>query len=54
MTKHEIALELTKLVYSNVSHAEHTKKFENADYKKAITDTYNYIFKNLDCEEQNK
>lgn len=52
MTKAEIALELTKLVYPEILKEQRISK--TADLDKIITDTYNNIIKDLDCSEQNK
>ena len=45
MSKEELALELTKLSYKDVVHAEGNKG--NYDAKKIVADLYNHIFSNL-------
>lgn len=50
MTKREIALELTKLAYSDAVDENAVRKGD--DVEKVVTDLYNYIFQNVDCEER--
>lgn len=53
MSKEEIALELTKLVYPT---AHHDNKASNTTQtpEQLITNLYNYIFNNITDSKQNK
>ncbi|MBP3604748.1 MAG: hypothetical protein J6J79_11425 [Lachnospiraceae bacterium] len=53
MSKEEIALELTKISYSNaLMEAQLTQ--DDVGAEEVVTNLYNYIYENLNVSEQNK
>lgn len=53
MSKEEIALELTKISYPNALRKAETS-IKDVKVEKVVTELYNYILNNMDCEGQNK